>query len=1636
MKRNMAYKDSFGLPLAVLFLASLGVSSPAAMAQMPATRLAGDWRSTAMVTIPARRPPLPPTATDLGAASSGVRLERMLLLLDPSPNLQQALIAEIENQQNSASPEYHHWLTPAAFADTYANSGADLAALVSWLQSQGLQVAPLPASRGWIEFSGTVAQVEQAFLTQINSVTTAGGPRFVLAGTVSVPAALAPLVHGLVSLDGALSSPALTTPRPMTSTAAELAAETSLSQAEALTPQLAAQLLHLDALQAAGVNGAGETVAIAARSNVFSGDIAAFRTAFGLPASALQVNPSGSDPGQTSDQVEATMAASWAGAAAPGAQIVLVPAATTSATDGLDLSLAAIIDQALAHTVAVGYSACEASLSEAHQAFYAALYRQAAAEGIAVIAATGDSGPAACHAAGSDAPVSTGYGVNALASTPWNTAVGVAAFGVSGPATGISAMAAWSPANAADPAYAGGGGGSTLYTAPSWQPVPAQPIAASTSATSPFRLLPDVALPAAVDSSVNPGLAFCLSDSAASNGCTLVRGGGSSAAIALFAGIAALVAEKYGAQGNLAPNLYALSRVNGIFNDVQQGSAQLRCAAASPGCGATEKIGYNADDGYDLATGLGAVNAQALVTQWKARPLFGTDAVNVSLTVSPTEPNSTYNPSATVALTATVVSLTGHGTPTGSVIFHDNSTGANLSSSSYTLNSSGTASLTTEGNFGIGGNNLVAIYSGDGTYAPLTMPTPLNINMQLSTTSLAIVPSNYSPASGDTITVTASCTAVTPPAGSVPPVGLVTLNLDGVPTTAAQLSTTGGITTATFSLLIPVNSTLHTHDLQAIYAGDATNYSGSTAPQISINVAQSATTSVVVPATTTPYVGSTLSLSATVTAHAGGASAPTGTFAFTVDGVTQGTAALVPGTPSTATLGITVPSSGSHTVGGAYSGDSFNAVSTATPVSITVAKGPTTLAVLPASTSPAPGATFQVTVTIATSYTSAVLPTGTVTLSMDGANQGSVSVVSGTTATFTITAPTSGTHTLQAAYGGDGNFNSSTSSSVSFTVAKVTTTVLITPATVTPALGSSLVVSASVSASSLGSTQPSGTVTFTLDGTSVGTGNLSPGSPSTTSVTITSIGPGTHTLLGTYSGDSYYNNSVSTSVSITVGKSPTTLVLVPATLTPTAGTSLVVTASITATTPGSTQPTGSVSFTMDGVSLGLANVASGSPSTASFTIPPITAGSHILAGSYSGDSNYNSSTASTVTIVASKGTTVTTVSATPPILAAGVTETLTATIAPYSGITGTLYTITGTVSFYDGGSTLLGTAVISSNIATLSGVNIANNVSHSITAIYSGDTNWLPSTSIALPMAATTLPDHVVLTSNLSTVAPGQALILTATVTPNSAPAVGAEQNPTGNVIFYNGTIEIGEVALSATPLSDSSTATITTQTLPGGQDTITAFYVGDLYYNPGTSNALSLVIQNFTITPSPSNPATNLTIVKGSAGSAAFIITGLGGFNNEVQIVCAVIPQDDMTCTATPQQVVPTATVTFVVQTFTTGGPASTVANNHSEPLWPRAIGGTALALLAFFLLPFGRKARIFTGRSTRRFLVLLLLLVGLGGAGIGCNNVSTPLSSQGTPLGVATLKITASAYVDNTVVSQSTYLTVNVVTPGSVTP
>ncbi len=305
-----------------------------------------------------------------------------------------------------------------------------------------------------------------------------------------------------------------------------------------------------------------------------------------------------------------------------------------------------------------------------------------------------------------------------------------------------------------------------------------------------------------------------------------------------------------------------------------------------------------------------------------------------------------------------------------------------------------------------------------------------------------------------------------------------------------------------------------------------------------------------------------------------------------------------------------------------------------------------------------------------------------------------------------------------------------------------------------------------------------------------------------------------------------------------------------------------------------------------------------------------------------------------------------------------------------------------------------------------------------------------PLAAALLPTKPILQPVTVTLAANNISVPQGTSVILTATVTPNSAPPATGEQNPTGTIVFLNGTVVIGQSALAALPVANASTATLTIQSLPAGQDSITAYYAGDTVFASGTSNPLDINVQGFTIAPSATNPATNLNIVLGQSGSEAFVVTNAGGYTGQVQVVCAVALQDDMTCTPTPQQVTPTATasVTFAIQTFASGGPefaAGTRSRRFSS--WPPAAGGAALATMIFFIIPFGRRRPSYRSHGSRRFIILLILLAPLMSIVTSCNS-SSILAPNGTPLGVATLKVTATAYVDNAVTSQTVYFTVNV--------
>jgi PKD repeat protein len=159
---------------------------------------------------------------------------------------------------------------------------------------------------------------------------------------------------------------------------------------------------------------------------------------------------------------------------------------------------------------------------------------------------------------------------------------------------------------------------------------------------------------------------------------------------------------------------------------------------------------------------------------------------------------------------------------------------------------------------------------------------------------------------------------------------------------------------------------------------------------------------------------------------------------------------------------------------------------------------------------------------------------------------------------------------------------------------------------------------------------------------------------------------------------------------------------------------------------------------------------------------------------------------------------------------------------------------TGVVAFYDG-TKLLGLGALNSvngkvmaELTTALGSPIG---SHALTAEYEGDSNYATSTSAAAQVSVTnagTKTSTTTLTASASLAAPGQPVTLTAKVTPTSSTAPA----PTGSVEFI--TVEGGWItALGNAPLANG-TATLTTTSLPVGNNNITAVYTGDSNFTGG----------------------------------------------------------------------------------------------------------------------------------------------------------------------------------------------------------
>jgi len=530
-------------------------------------------------------------------------MARMILALRPRPGAEADLERCLADLQDSRSPEYHRWLSPEQFGARFGPAPADLARVTGWLRAGGFAVEAVAAGRLAITFSGTVAQVEQAFRTPIRRYRVAGRLHQGNAQDPAIPAELAGLVAGVVSLHDL--------PRRAQNRGFAPPAATG----HPLTPGDFAVIYHLRPLYRAGLDGTGTAIAIAGRTRIPLTDVARFRKAFGLPPRAPELILNGPDPGDLGGQEagEADLDVEWAGAVAPAAAIRFVASASSAATDGVDLSAQYIVDHDLAPILSLSFGRCEPWMGAAELAFYRNLWAQAAAQGITVVVAAGDSGPAGCDPGGGE--TGSGRAVSGLASTPYNLAVGGTQFQEDGgdgwrpvpdpdgtTARGYLPEQAWNESGSVPGGtglWATGGGTSAVYPKPGWQRAPGVP---ANAPQYQYRCLPDVALAAGRDGY-----------RVETSGRALVTGGTSCAAPA-FAGILALVVQKTGSrQGSAGAALYRLAsaqfRGEGPrgFHDITLGSS---CVPGTQG--------FSCRPGYDLATGLGSVDALALVSAWDA----------------------------------------------------------------------------------------------------------------------------------------------------------------------------------------------------------------------------------------------------------------------------------------------------------------------------------------------------------------------------------------------------------------------------------------------------------------------------------------------------------------------------------------------------------------------------------------------------------------------------------------------------------------------------------------------------------------------------------------------------------------------------------------------------------------------------------------------------------------------------------------------------------------------------------------------------------------------------------------------------------------------------------------------------------
>ncbi len=427
-------------------------------------------------------------------------------------------------------------------------------------------------------------------------------------------------------------------------------------------------------------------------------------------------------------------------------------------------------------------------------------------------------------------------------------------------------------------------------------------------------------------------------------------------------------------------------------------------------------------------------------------------------------------------------------------------------------------------------------------------------------------------------------------------------------------------------------------------------------------------------------------------------------------------------------------------------------------------------------------------------------------------------------ATCTIIGSAAGTSSIAATYNGDSKYAGSTSPSLNQVVNKASTSTTLTSSVNPSMTWQPVTYTATVSPAAA-----TGTVAFDEAGTPIAGCAAQAISSGTATCTISHYTvAGTYSITAAYSGDGSDLASASSllkEIVDKVGTTATTTTLASSLNPSTVGEAVTYTATLS-----TAAATGTVGFKQAGVTIAgcMAQPVSFGRATCTVASPP--SGQRSMTASYYGNSDYAASTAPALTQTVNKKATATALSSSLNPSIVGVAVTYTATVNSTAA--------TGTVEFKQAGVTITGCAAqpVSSGSAKCTVTNPPSGL-RTMTATYSGDSNYAASTSPGLGQMVNkkTTTTTLASSSNPSTV--GEAVTYTATVNSTTA---------TGTVEFKQAGVTI--TGCAAQSISSGSAKCIVTDP-PSGLRTMTAIYSGDSSYATSTSPGLEQMVNKKTTT-------------------------------------------------------------------------------------------------------------------------------------------------------------------------------------------